>query len=91
MTDKDFIKEVFEIACGHGAICVPEDTGNTREFTKEEVLENLMEFSDNALKWEEQEPKVPEALDKEFMNWYNRGYENGLKEHHNILERGENA
>jgi|TARA_B110000259_G_C13893385_1_gene353862 hypothetical protein len=55
MTDKDFIKEVFEIACGHGAICVPEDTGNTREFTKEEVLENLMEFSDNALKWEEGE------------------------------------
>ena len=49
-------------------------------YEKEEVLEKLMEFSDNALKWEEQEPKVPEALDEEFMNWYNRGYENGLKE-----------
>ena len=50
MTDEEFIKEVFEIACGYGAICVPEDTGNLREFTKEEVLEKLMEFSDNALK-----------------------------------------
>ncbi len=26
---------------------------NAREFTKEEVLEQLKEFSDNALKWEE--------------------------------------
>ncbi len=55
MTDKDFIKEVFEIACGHGAICVPEDTGLPREFTKEEVLDNLIEFSHNAWKWEEGE------------------------------------
>ena len=54
MTDKDFIKEVFEIACGHGAICVENiDYGvNAREFTKEEVLEKLMEFSNNAYKWE---------------------------------------
>tara|TARA_R110000737_G_scaffold319140_1_gene330248 strand:- start:668 stop:838 length:171 start_codon:yes stop_codon:yes gene_type:complete len=52
MTDKDFIKEVFEIACGDGAICVPEESGLPREFTKEEVLEQLMEFSDNALKYE---------------------------------------
>lgn len=54
MTDKDFIKEVFEIACGDGAICVENiDYGvNAREFTKEEVLEKLMEFSNNAYKWE---------------------------------------
>tara|TARA_R100000935_G_C2704472_1_gene111602 strand:- start:307 stop:486 length:180 start_codon:yes stop_codon:yes gene_type:complete len=50
ITDKDFIKEVFEIACGDGAICVPEESGLPREFSKEEVLEKLMEFSDNALK-----------------------------------------
>ena len=55
ITDKDFIKEVFEMAWGHGAICVPKATGNIREFTKEEVLEQLEEFSDNAYKWEEGE------------------------------------
>tara|TARA_R110000744_G_scaffold55042_3_gene116519 strand:- start:1832 stop:2038 length:207 start_codon:yes stop_codon:yes gene_type:complete len=55
MTDKKFIEEVFEIACGDGARCVMWATGQPREFTKEEVLERLMEFSDNALKWEERE------------------------------------
>jgi len=55
MTDEEFIKEVFEMAWGHGAICVPKATGNIREFTKEEVLEQLEEFSDNAYKWEEGE------------------------------------
>lgn len=55
MTDKEFIKEVFEIAFGVDARCVENiDYGvNAREFTKEEVLEQLKEFSDNALKWEE--------------------------------------
>ena len=55
MKDKEFIEEVFEIAFGDSAKCVPEETGLPREFTKEEVLERLMEFSDNALKWEERE------------------------------------
>ena len=55
MKDKEFIKEVFEIAFGDRAVCVPKETGLPREFTKEEVLERLMEFSDNALKWEERE------------------------------------
>lgn len=55
MTDKKFIEEVFEIAFGDSARCVPKETGHPREFTKEEVLERLMEFSDNALKWEERE------------------------------------
>ena len=52
MKNKKFIKEVFEIAFGDSAKCVPEETGLPREFTKEEVLERLMEFSDNALNWE---------------------------------------
>ena len=55
MSNEEFIKEVFEIAFGDSAKCVPEETGKPREFTKEEVLERLMEFSDNALKWEERE------------------------------------
>ena len=41
MTDKDFIQEVFEITFGDGAICVPEESGLPREFTKEEVLGQL--------------------------------------------------
>ena len=53
MSDKEFIKEVFEIAFGDRAVCVPKETGLPREFTKEEVLEQLKEISDNALKWEE--------------------------------------
>ena len=46
MNDKDFIKEVFQIAFGEG--CMECDV----PYDKEEVLEKLMEFSDNALKWE---------------------------------------
>jgi hypothetical protein len=55
MSDKEFIKEVFEIAFGDGARCVENNDNEVkaREFTKEEVLEQLKEFSDNALKWEE--------------------------------------
>ena len=52
---EQFIDEVCEIAFGDSARCVPKETGHPREFTKEEVLERLMEFSDNALKWEERE------------------------------------
>ena len=42
-----FIEEVFEIAFGENAI--------NRDFSMGEVLDKLMEFSDNALKWEEGE------------------------------------
>ena len=42
-----FIEEVYEIAFGDDAI--------KRDFDKEEVLEKLREFSDNALKYEEGE------------------------------------
>ena len=42
-----FIEEVFEIAFGDNAI--------NRDFSMGEVLDRLMEFSNNALKWEEGE------------------------------------
>ena len=42
-----FIEEVFEIAFGDNAI--------NRDFSMGEVLDRLMEFSDNALKYEEGE------------------------------------
>tara|TARA_R100000315_G_scaffold45430_1_gene20554 strand:- start:1228 stop:1413 length:186 start_codon:yes stop_codon:yes gene_type:complete len=55
MTNEQFIKEVFEIAFGDGARCVEKNDNEVkaREFTKEEVLEQLKEFSDNALMFEE--------------------------------------
>ena len=40
-----FIEEVFEIAFGDNAI--------NRDYSMGEVLDRLMEFSDNALKYEE--------------------------------------
>jgi len=49
MTDKDFIKEVFQIAFGEG--CMECDI----PYDKEEVLEKLMEFSENAWLWEDLE------------------------------------
>jgi len=50
MTKEQFIKEIFEIAFG--------ETQLTKELLKEEdyeiVVEKIMEYSDNALKWENQ-------------------------------------
>ncbi len=42
-----FIEEVFEIAFGDNAI--------NRDYSMGEVLDRLMEFSNNALKYEEKE------------------------------------
>ena len=42
-----FIEEVFEIAFGDNAI--------NRDYSMGEVLDRLMEFSNNALKYEERE------------------------------------
>ena len=55
MSDKEFIKEVFKLACGDGAICVENNDNEVkaREFTKEEVLDQIREYIDHALKWEE--------------------------------------
>lgn len=45
MTDKEFIEQVYEIAFGDNAI--------NRDFTKEEVLAELSEFSAKALEFDE--------------------------------------
>jgi len=44
--DNEFIEKVFEIAFGNYAI--------KKDYTRDDVLERLMEFSNNALKWENQ-------------------------------------
>jgi hypothetical protein len=48
MSNEDFIKEVFEIAFGDGARCVENNDNEVkaREFTKEEALEQLKEFTE---------------------------------------------
>ena len=69
MTNEEFIKEVFEIAFGDRARCVENNDNEVkaREFTKEEVLEQLKEFSDNALKSENlKEPKKPKTINEYF-------------------------
>lgn len=53
MNKDEFIKEVFEIACGDSAF-YSEDF-ELRAFTFEEVLEVLREFSDNALRYTDPE------------------------------------
>jgi len=56
MTNEEFIKEVFEIAFGNDAKCTEHPSWLfPREFTKKEVLQQLKQFSDNALKWEERD------------------------------------
>ena len=69
MTNEEFIKEVFEIAFGDGARCVENNDNEVkaREFTKEEVLEQLKEFSDNALESENsKEPEKPKTTQEHF-------------------------
>ena len=69
MTNEEFIKEVFEIAFGDGARCVDNNDNEVkaREFTKEEALEQLKEFSDNALKSENsKEPEKPKTTQEYF-------------------------
>ena len=80
MTNEEFIKEVFEIAFGDGARCVDNNDHEVkaREFTKEEVLEQLKEFSDNALKYENsKEPEKPKNIqdyfDKCLRHWGRHG------------------
>ena len=67
MTNEEFIKEVFELACGHGAICVENNDKEVkaREFTKEEVLDQIREYIDHALKYEEEGESCRAMFEKE--------------------------
>ena len=67
MTNEEFIKEVFELACGDGAICVENNDNEikAREFTKEEVLDQIREYIDHALKYEEEKESCRAMFEKE--------------------------
>lgn len=45
MNDKDFIEIIFELAFGDDAI--------NKDYTKQEVVSKIMEYSKHALAWEE--------------------------------------
>ena len=71
MTPKQFMEEVYEIAYG--------DQAYYRGFFPEEVIEQLREFSDNALIYEELslEPEQYEEMDKQLEDAYRDGYKDG--------------
>lgn len=73
MTPKQFMEEVYEIAFG--------DQAYYRGFFPEEVIEQLREFSDNALIYEELslEPEQYEKMDKQLEDAYRDGYKDGRK------------
>ena len=73
MTPKQFMEEVYEIAYG--------DQAYYRGFFPEEVIEQLREFSDNALIYEELslEPKQYEEMDRQLEDAYRDGYKDGRK------------
>ena len=54
MTDKQFIKVIYELAFGHDAI--------NRNFNHAEVIEQLEEHSEDSLKWH----SIPHGDQKEF-------------------------
>ena len=77
MREKKFIEEVYEIAFGDNAI--------NRDFSFEEVLQELLRFSDEALKWED----IPyidkvrldpdhEPTDQEMMSSFGTKWHDGL-------------
>lgn len=61
MNKDQFIEEVFEIAFGDSAI--------NRDFSFEEVLEELSRFSDEALKWD----SIPDEDKEQWEKAYERG------------------
>jgi len=71
MTPKQFMEEVYEIAFG--------DQAYYRGFFPEEVIEQLREFSDNALIYEELslEPEQYEKMDRQLEDAYRDGYKDG--------------
>ena len=67
------MEEVYEIAYG--------DQAYYRGFFPEEVIEQLREFSDNALIYEELslEPEQYEKMDRQLEDAYRDGYKDGRK------------
>ncbi len=69
--DSRFIEEIYEIAFGEDAI--------NRDFSHDEVIEQIREFSDNALEWEESGLNLDQLhnISEEMENTYRQGYRDG--------------
>ena len=67
MTNEEFIKEVFEILFGDGARCVEinDNEVKAREFTKEEAIDQIIEYIDHSLKYEEEKESCKAIFEKE--------------------------
>ena len=71
MTDSRFIEEIYELAFGEDAI--------NRDFSHDEVIEQIREFSDNALEWEESGLNLDQLhnISEEMETTYRQGYRDG--------------
>ena len=69
--DSRFIEEIYEIAFGDDAI--------NRNFSHDEVIQQIREFSDNALNWEELGLDVKDLhnISEEMEKSYRQGYADG--------------
>ena len=71
MTDSRFIEEIYELAFGEDAI--------NRDFSHDEVIEQIREFSDHALEWEESGLDLEQLhnISEEMEKSYRQGYADG--------------
>ena len=71
MSDSRFIEEIYELAFGEDAI--------NRDFSHGEVIEQIREFSDHALNWEELGLDVNDLhnISEEMEKSYRQGYADG--------------
>ena len=71
MTDSRFIEEIYELAFGEDAI--------NRNFSHDEVIEQIREFSDHALEWEESglDAEQLHNISEEMEKSYRQGYADG--------------
>ena len=69
--DSYFIEEIYEIAFGDDAI--------NRNFSHDEVIEQIREFSDHALEWEESGLELEQLynISEEIEKSYRQGYVDG--------------
>ena len=69
--DSRFIEEIYELAFGEDAI--------NRDFSHGEVIEQIREFSDHALEWEESGLDLDQLhnISEEMEKSYRQGYADG--------------
>ena len=92
MTNEEFIKEVFEIVFGDGARCVENNDNEVkaREFTKEEAIDQIYEYIDHALKYEEEAKSCRAEFERRARLHNNTKHNNTIIDLDNKLFNGGN-